>query len=224
MKQHRFEIALGTVLLVLFVGFWLWQTPGPIQGKLSPDEIARYLSTIEEQLLFPAEAKAKVLGRLRAWAEADDGKPFYMLNVMRYYAQLRPVPGAPAFDGTPEQANAFYERSVLPLLAKHGGYPLVSGMTQGKNLVDAPPAPEDWNRVAVVRYPSRRAFLSFLADPAYGPFEPFKMMAVELMLVPVSGDVVIPDMRFVVGAAFLIFFLAVGWMRAVRRRQQERPA
>ena len=42
------------------------------------------------------------------------------------------------------------------------------------------------------RFPSRRAFLSLLADPAYGPVEPYKKMALELVLVPVSGEVVLP--------------------------------
>src|SRR5215213_6933045 len=46
--------------------------------------------------------------RLRAWAEADDGKPVYMLNLMRYYDELRPFPGAPDFQGSPEESNTLY--------------------------------------------------------------------------------------------------------------------
>ena len=55
-----------------------------------------------------------------------------------------------------------------------------------------PPALDDWSRLALLRFPSRRAFLRLLADPAYGPVEPYKKMAVELVLVPVSGEVVLP--------------------------------
>jgi hypothetical protein len=68
----------------------------------------------------------------------------------------------------------------------------------------------------LVRYPSRRAFLSLVADPAYGPIEPYKTMALKVVLTPVSGNRVTPDMRAVVGGALLCLFLAVGWIRAAR--------
>ena len=69
-----------------------------------------------------------------------------------------------------------------------------------------------------MRYPSRRAFLSLLADPAYAPNMPYKLIALYLALVPVSGDVVIPDLRSVVGATLLGLFLAIGWFRSSRKK------
>jgi hypothetical protein len=36
----------------------------------------------------------------------------------------------------------------------------------------------------MVRYPSRRKFLQLLADPAYVSLEPYKLMALEIDLVP----------------------------------------
>jgi hypothetical protein len=87
------------------------------------------------------------------------------------------------------------------LLLKIGGYPMVGGSTQGKNLMTYEPDLGDWSRVLMVRFPSRRAFLSLLADPAYGPLQPYKMMALKVVIVPVSGEVVIPEMRAVVGGA-----------------------
>jgi len=38
--------------------------------------------------------------------------------------------------------------------------------------------------------------------------------------VPVSGDMVIPDLRWVVGGGFVVIFLLVGWVRAARQNQQ----
>jgi hypothetical protein len=38
-------------------------------------------------------------------------------------------------------------------------------------------------------------------------------MAVELDLVPVSKGMVVPDLRWVVGAGFVMIFLLVGWLR-----------
>jgi hypothetical protein len=137
-----------------------------------------------------------------------------MLNLMRFYPQLRHFPGAPDFQGTPEQANEIYEKSVVWLLIRRAGYPLVGGRPQANALLEVPAALDGWNRVVMVRYPNRRAFLSLLADPAYAPFEPYKIMALETVLVPVAGDVRVPDLRLVVGVGLLVLFLTVGWVVA----------
>ena len=142
-----------------------------------------------------------------------------MLNLMRYYDELRRFPGAPEFGGTPKESNDHYERIVRPLLFAKGGYPMIGGSVRGANVVDleSTPALDHWSRVLVVRYPSRRAFLELLADPAYAPMEPYKFMALQAVLVPVSAEMLIPDLRFVVGGAVLVLYLALGWFRAARR-------
>jgi hypothetical protein len=205
-------LGVGAACLGLFLAFWFWHSP--VRRKLTQPEIDRYLGAIERQVFLPEDDKPKVLARLRAWAEADDGRPFYMLNLMRYYPELRRFPDTPNFQGTPEQANELYEKKVRQLLFKRCGYPLLAGRTQGKSLMEVPPALDSWGRVLVVRYRNRRTFLSLLADPAYGPWEPYKIMAVELVLLPVSGGVVIPDLRLLVGSSLLFVFLVVGWILA----------
>jgi hypothetical protein len=205
-------LGVGAACLGLFLAFWFWHSP--MRRKLTQPEIDRYLGAIERQVFLPEDDKPKVLARLRAWAEADDGRPFYMLNLMRYYPELQRFPGTPNFQGTPEQANELYEKKVRQLLFKRCGYPMLAGRTQGKSLMEVPPALDCWGRVLLVRYRNRRTFLSLLADPAYGPWEPYKIMAVELVLVPVSGGVVIPDLRLLVGGSLLFVFLVVGWILA----------
>jgi hypothetical protein len=206
-----FQLCFGAVLLALFLSFWFWHSP--MRRKLTPSEIDRFMGAIEK-LPAPAGERGDTLARLRAWAERDDGKPVYMLNLMRYHRELRTFPGTPEFLGTPEQANEFYEKSVLSLLIRRAGYPMVGGKTQGKNLLQAPQDLDEWSRVLIVRYPSRRSFLSLVADSAYAPLEPYKFMAVEIVLVPVSGDVVVPDMRLVFGGVLLVVFLTAGWITA----------
>jgi hypothetical protein len=205
------QISLGAILLVLFLAFWFWHSP--LRRKLTRAEIDRYLVAVAK-LPLPAGEKQATLARLRAWAEADDGRPVYMLNLMRYFRELHRFPGTPEFQGTPEQANQFYEKNVRWLLLKRAGYPVIAGSPLGKSLIEVPQAVDDWSRVLVVRYPSRRRFLSLLADPAYAPFEPYKLMALELVLVPVSADVVIPNPRLVVGGTLLVLYLAAGWILA----------
>jgi hypothetical protein len=188
MKRHKFEIIFGAVLIVLFIFFWFWNSP--LTGKLTQEEINHYLGAIEKGA-FPPGEKVEVLARLRAWADNDDGKPVYMLNLMRNYDQLHHYPGAPDFQGTPKQSNKIYEKKAVPLLLKRGCYPVFMGKPQGKNLVGFEPALNDWHEVLIVRYRDRRAFMSFLADPQYVPVMPYKLMASQLNLVPNTG--VTPD-------------------------------
>jgi hypothetical protein len=68
--------------------------------------------------------------------------------------------------------------------------------------------------MTVVRYPSRRTFLKLISHPTYAPLAPYKLIAVELDLVPVSSGTVVPDLRWFVGGGFAIVFLLVEWVRA----------
>lgn len=219
MKQYKFEIILGSLFFIFFLIFWCWHSP--IKGKLNQAEINRYLGTIENNS-FPPEQKTEILARLRSWAEADDGKPVFMLNLIRNYDQIRPYPGSPEFQGTPEESNKLYEKNAMPLLFKRGCYPQVLGIPQGKNLLGLEPAFNNWSEVIVVRYKNRRAFLSLLADPVYGPIMPYKLMASQVYLTPLAGAMAIPDLRWIVGGGLLIVFFLAGWFKAVRGKQKGR--
>jgi hypothetical protein len=205
-----FEMILGTGLVVLYLVFWAWHSPW--RHKLTKAEIDHYLGIIEKLPLPPEESRA-ISSRLRPWAEADDGTPFYMFNLIRYFPQLRTFPGAPEFKGTPRESNAYYMKSLTRLWLSHASYPIFDGEPQAENLISIQPE-RTWGQMTVVRYPSRRTFLKLLSDPAYGPVEPFKFMAMELDLVPVSGHRVIPDLRWLLGSALVMIFLLLGWVHA----------
>ena len=67
--------------------------------------------------------------------------------------------------------------------------------------------------MTVVRYPNRRTFLKLISHPTYAPLAPYKFIAVELDLVPVSSGTVAPDLRWLVGGGFVIVFLLIEWIR-----------
>ena len=211
MKRHKFALLLACLFLLV------WFFHSPIADKLTQDEINHYLNAIQE-FPFPPEEKAEILDRIRAWALADDGKPVFMLNLMRYYDQIQP--GAPEFHGTAEEQNKYFTKKVLPILFKRLEYPMVLAYTQGKNLVGIDPAIDNWSEVVLVRYPNRKAFLRLLADPTYQQIIPYKLTAVKLYLTPLSGKILIPDMRWIVGGVLLTVFLAVGWIKAARRNKK----
>jgi hypothetical protein len=215
MKQDGFPVLLGATLATFFAAFCAWHSPR--RNKLSREEIDRFIEVIEK-LPTREGSMQRFIARLRSWAECDDGKPIFMLNLIRFYPELRTFPGAPEFSGTPEDANTYYEQSIARLWLTHAAYPIFAGAPQGKSLLDIQPE-KAWDRVIVCRYPSRRAFLELLCDPSYGPMEPYKFIAVEIDLVPVSGGRFFPDLRLVAATSLLALFLAINWLR---RAQDER--
>jgi hypothetical protein len=205
-----FDIILGALLLLLYLAFWAWHSPW--RHKLTQAEIDHYMAIIEKLPLQQEEAKA-ITSRIRRWAEADDGKPFYMFNLIHFFPQLRTFPGAPEFHGTPQESNVYYMKRIKWQWLSHAAYPIFDGVPQAENLINIQPE-RTWGQVTVVRYRNRRTLLKLVSDPAYAPAEPYKFMAMELDLVPVSGRLVIPDLRWLLGTGLIITFLLVEWVRA----------
>jgi len=162
------------------------------------------------------------VAHIRAWAEADDGKPFYMLNLMRYHDKIRTFPGSLPFSGTPGESNQIYENAATPLALKTGAFPLFAGETQGGNVMGFGPGEDGWSRVLLMRYPSRRAFLDLVTDPAYAPIAPYKLMALEVALVPNASELVLPNVWVATGVVLLLIFVTTGWVRAAQRPAAER--
>lgn len=221
MLHYKFEIILAIVLSVVFFLFWLWQTPGAFGKKLSDAEVDHYISILEKTVPQKMEDRAEFLDRLRVWGKTDDGKPVYMLNVMRFYEHLQSFPGGPN-QGTPENANAYYEKIAVSLLLKSGSYPLLGGSTErvrsgekpGSNLMVYEEELDNWNRILVVRYPCRRAFIELVTNSDYLKVMPYKLAALKVALVPIKGEAVIPELRWVVGGIGLVIFLLAGWIHA----------
>jgi hypothetical protein len=208
--QMWFELILAAALVILYVAFWAWHSQGT--GKLTQSEIDHYLAIIEK-LPLPEMGVQAFIARLRPWAHADDGKPVYMFNLIHFFAKLQMFPGAPEFKGTPEQANARYEKSLIWLWLSHASYPTFIGVPQTRNLINMQPE-RTWGNVTIVRYPSRRTFLKLISHPTYARLAAYKFIAVELDLVPVLSGTVVPDLRWVVGIGFAIVFMLVGWLHA----------
>jgi hypothetical protein len=121
------QIALGAALLGAFAGFWRWHSP-PAK-KLTPEEIDGYLARIAE-LPLPGDEAKNLVARLRPWAEADYGKPVYMVNLNRYFSELRRWAGTPEFDGTPREAHERYQKLLAPKVLRLPAYPMISGPVQ----------------------------------------------------------------------------------------------
>lgn len=218
MKRYKPELVLVAVLLIAFVAVWRWQAPAsPLQAA----EIEGYLQTIDANRAIPQQLRRPFVERMRAWGQADDGKPVYMLNLMRFHQTVQPWPGAEVIADTPRQANEHYESAVFDMAASMGLSLTVGSEVQATGqgssaLIDADGA-APWDRVLIVRYPSRRTFFQLVSNPQYMKVMPYKFAALDVTLVPTDGATITPDLRLLAGGAALIILLGFGWLRAARR-------
>jgi len=217
---------LWVVVVVLVAAafvLWRWERPARVLTKADVD---RYVAAIDAGATLPEPEKRDLLARFRAWGEADDGKPVFMLNLMRYRAALRPLPGIRDASATPRDANAYYESVAFPLLLRRGAYPLFAGEPAGVPVAGAPHtsvihfdgAIDDWSRVLVVRYPDRRTFLEYVSDPAFLAVMPYKLAALEVSLVPLREEITVPDATWIVALLVVGATLLGGALVATRAR------
>jgi uncharacterized protein (DUF1330 family) len=88
---------------------------------------------------------------LRWFLQGDDGKPFVMLNLLRF------VPGG-------REKYGEYAAKTQPFLREVGGEVVYFGASLGA-LVGA--ENQAWDAVLLVRYPSRAAFMAMVMNPGY---------------------------------------------------------
>jgi hypothetical protein len=224
MKKYRLELILAALFAALYLAFAHWQAPG---SKLSTAEIDGYVQRIEQGTAFmPSAERDAFIRHLRAWGEADDGQPAYNLNLMRFHKELQQIPGVQLHGNTPQEANAFYEAATLGIAARlgvsmpFGGAAQIvqSGAEPSSNLITYEPELDNWDRVLIVRYPSRRAFFELISTPEYLKVLPNKLGSLMVVLSPLNGDTVLPVPSVMFGAALLFLFMLIGWVRAARRK------
>lgn len=207
------SLGLLATVLALFV-LWVWRKQEP-RRPLTVAEIDRYCETIHASFPVPDhQDRAAWVARVRRFAENDDGRDIYMLNLLRYNETMAKGPApAGSFTGTPHEANEIYEANAKPILMKSGAFPIFAGKVEDANAVGGPdPAEDRWTRILVVHYPSRRHFLDLLTDQQYLTKADFKSYAMHMALVPVKREMVIPDFRQLAVIGAVIVFLTAGWV------------
>ncbi|EKF75171.1 hypothetical protein A11A3_04305 [Alcanivorax hongdengensis A-11-3] len=95
-------------------------------------------------------------------AAIPEDTPIVMLNLLRFreVAEYRDGPA----DYSGREAYRRYSEVALGKVKGVGGEPVWMGKTLAGVIA---PADEHWDEVLLVRYPSRQAFQSMLADPEY---------------------------------------------------------
>ncbi len=127
--------------------------------------------------------------RLDELASHPPDEPVVMLNLLRFREQAELHRGVDGLTG--KQAYRKYSEAFQKLHPRFGGQPIWMGRT-GTVLVGADD--EKWDIAILVEYPSRKDFISMLADAEYREVAPLRAAALadaglnEMTAIPFSTE------------------------------------
>lgn len=151
---------IWVVALALYIVFRLWYDNW--RGPLSPQEVNDLMNQVSG-LKMSEYSDPK---DLRAFLEADDGKEFVMVNLVRVHTGelAHPHTGKPTkgIDLLREYGNSF-----VKVLVRHGGHPVLV-MRKVGGYIDSWNTPPDpgWHVAGSMRYRSRRDMMQLALDPS----------------------------------------------------------
>jgi hypothetical protein len=203
-------ILLGIIFCALYALFLIWY--GGRGKPLSAEEVDKLLSEMQKRAGKPVQTDEEppILRQFRELAKSDDGREYYMVNLLKFRKKALYPAGSP-YDDDPLAANNRYNRAIIPLLLKHGGVPVFDSHVLGRFI--HPDHAEDWDHVAMVRYRSRRDFLRFALAIERADIAVHKWAAIEKTHVfPVKPLVSLIFVRGAVGVALALAGAALCWI------------
>ena len=197
-------VILYAVFAILYVVFLVWY--GGKGKPLTQAEVDAFMADIKRAAgVDPNSAENHNLKELRELAKSDDGGEYYMLNLQKFRKKALYKKGGENKGGDALAADKRYNRTVIPLLVKHGGMPFFSTKVMGRFI--HPEGSEDWDHVAMVRYRSRRDNLKMVVDLARKRGDKDKWAALEKTQVfPLKPLVSLITVRMTIG--LILFFIA----------------
>jgi hypothetical protein len=165
--------------IALYGLFWLWYVG--FRGPLTPEEVGVLMSRFAtlEAPLEPAR-----LAAVRRFLEADDGREFFMVNLVRLHPGLVAEPGSSSGEARPARdVLERYTDYFMPQLLRRAGHPAFFARGAG-GYVEAWGVEPDagWSFAGMIRYRSRRDMAELATDPAFAKAHVFKVAAIERTL------------------------------------------
>ncbi len=143
-------------------------------GPLKPAEIDVLMKRLEASGVG-ANSRNEIQ-TMRAFLEADDGREFFMLNLVR--VAPGDVKGPDGVVAPAPKVLEGYTKMFMPALFARGGHPAVVARKIGGYFdawgVEADPG---WTIVGYMRYRSRRDLAMLVADPRFAGAHDFKFAA-----------------------------------------------
>jgi hypothetical protein len=157
-------VALAALAALVAFGLWYRGDREPVTDA----EIEAFLGRVAA-LDAPAR---EFLERTdpRAFLAADDGRPFYVVNLFRLRERALPLPDSEV-ERSGVEAMAEFSRRVVPLFLRHGGHPVFA--------TDLPSDASQRDLVTVVRYRSRRDWMAIATSDRFLEALPHRLAATD---------------------------------------------
>ena len=144
-------------------------------GKLTKAEIDAFLARSKAN----GADQHNDLSVIEAFFSQDDGREFFMLNLVRLHPGDVPDP----VTGKPTPGRELMQRYSNPFIRRlflRGGHPALAARPIGGyvDAWDAPPNP-GWTIVGYMRYRSRRDLMILAGDPSFKDIHQFKIAATD---------------------------------------------
>ena len=136
------------VMAVLYAVFWLWYSG--TKGKLSQTEVESYMQQFESK-----GVNADNLANLRHFLEKDDGREWFMINLLELKSPKR------------ESSKLLqrYTKTFMAGMFRRAGHPFFVAIAAAKNIENLNCDDADnWSSTGIVRYRSRRDCAETLLD------------------------------------------------------------
>ena len=189
----RTRLINATIFLVLYLAFLAWYD-GWGMDPFTAEEVDTL--TVNDP-------------NLRRFLKDDDGEEFFMLNLNRYeYAENEVQQGVPV-------AYQNYGQAVIQMILKNAGHPIYSGEIPNY-LLDGDIKDGSWHEIILVRYRSRRDFISMVTSDEYLKIARHRTGGIEYAEVtPTRASINLVTPRFVI----LVLLALLAWAidRLIRR-------
>jgi hypothetical protein len=203
-RLARNSLVLWIAGALVYAGFLAWYDGW--HEPLSDGDVDRVMQAVEQMEIYRGNDAIKA--RLRSFLEADDGREFFMVNLLSY----RAVPQA--FEGmregeTPQEVMRRYSGAFMPAILGRAGWMVSGGRAAAADLEHwGVETDRDWEYYGLIRYRSRRDLAEVIIDPAFHDIHPYKFAALEATRAfPVSPALVPLSPRLVVALSILVIVL-----------------
>jgi len=185
----------------LYSLFLLWQNRW-FSKPLTDTEVDAYLNKLATKDNEQESADTD-RASFHAFLRKDDGKPFYMVNLMQYRDKALYHDGSHPEVKSGRDANALYSKAVVKELLKRGSYPVFLSRKVA-NLFSAGEGTDFFEEVGIVRYRSRRDMLEMASSPSFQAAEPHKWASMEKTVVVPTRKIILLDPSIIVPALLLL--------------------
>jgi len=200
---------------LFYLIFFSWYTN--LKGPLSPEEINHFVDILEANGSTPDR-----IVEIKRFMEEDDGKHFYMMNLLDLTDNPPELPATGA-DASSAELMTHYMEYMSPALFSRACHPAFFGRVVADALdLSGIENAESWDQAALYRYRSRRDMIAIATNPKFLERHDYKIASLEKTIAsPVKPLFFLGDLRFTLG---LILFALVSILNSFYRHRRRKTS